>query len=151
MELLIIILFLTGIVGAVLPVLPGSLITAAALVAGMYEAESFTINTWIWVIVGVAVFVADYFLPSILTKLGGGSKRAAIGAGIGLLVGLITGPFMIVGALLGAFIGEYIERKDAGQSLKSAFMAVLGLFTGIVIKLVYTIAMPILYYWNVMS
>ncbi|NDH78162.1 MAG: DUF456 family protein [Flavobacteriia bacterium] len=125
MELLIIILFLTGIVGAVLPVLPGSLITAAALVAGMYEAESFTINTWIWVIVGIAVFVADY--------------------------GLITGPFMIVGALLGAFIGEYIEQKDAGQSLKSAFMAVLGLFTGIVIKLVYTIAMPILYYWNVMS
>jgi len=58
---------------------------------------------------------------------------------------------MIVGALLGAFIGEYMEQKDTGQSLKSAFMAVLGLFTGIVIKLVYTIAMPILYYWNVMS
>ena len=151
MELLVIILFLTGIVGAVLPVLPGSLITAAAIVVGMYEAESFTVNTWIWVIVGVAVFVADYFLPSLLTKLGGGSKRAAIGAGIGLVVGLITGPFMIVGALSGAFIGEYMEQKDAGQSLKSAFMAVLGLFTGIVIKLVYTIAMPILYYWNIVS
>ena len=151
MELLIIILFLTGIVGAVLPVLPGSLITAAALLAGMYEAESFTFNTWLWVIVGIAVFVADYLLPSLLTKLGGGSKRAAIGAGIGLVIGLITGPFMIVGALLGAFIGEYLEQKDASHSLKSAFMAVLGLLTGIVIKLAYTIAMPIVYYLNVVS
>ena len=151
MELLIIILFLTGFAGAVLPVLPGSLITAAALLAGMYEAESFTFNTWLWVIVGIAVFVADYLLPSFLTKLGGGSKRAAIGAGIGLVIGLITGPFMIVGALLGAFIGEYLEQKDASHSLKSAFMAVLGLLTGIVIKLAYTIAMPIVYYWNVVS
>ncbi len=151
MELLIIILFLTGFAGAVLPVLPGSLITAAALLAGMYEAESFTFNTWLWVIVGIAVFVADYLLPSLLTKLGGGSKRAAIGAGIGLVIGLITGPFMIVGALLGAFIGEYLEQKDASHSLKSAFMAVLGLLTGIVIKLAYTIAMPIVYYCNVVS
>ena len=151
MELLIIILFLIGIAGAVLPVLPGSLITAAALAAGMYKAGSFTFNTRLWVIVGVVVFVADYFLPSILTKLGGGSKRAAIGSGIGLVVGLITGPFMIVGALLGAFIGEYLEQKDAGQSLKSAFMAVLGLLTGIVTKLAYAIAMPILYYLNVFS
>jgi len=143
MEILILIIFLVGIAGAVLPALPGSLITALGVVLYMYDQDNFSFWLWIAVILGVVVFVADYFLPSILTKLGGGSKRAAYGAMIGLLLGLITGPYMIIGALLGAFIGDFTKNKDVVKSLKSALMAVLGLFTGMMIKLIYTIAIPI--------
>ena len=87
MEILILIIFLVGIAGAVLPALPGSLITALGVVIYMYDQDNFSFWLWIAVILGVVVFVADYFLPSILTKLGGGSKRAAYGATIGSILG----------------------------------------------------------------
>ncbi len=145
MEVAIVLLFVAGIVGAVLPVLPGPLLTAAALVLSQYYFESFEgMNLWLWAIIGVVVFVADYLLPSLFTKMGGGSKAASRGALIGLVIGLVT-PFFILSAFVGALVGEMLHTGNVFKSLKAAVFAVMGLFTGMVMKLAYCIAAPLLY------
>ncbi len=145
MEVAIVLLFIAGIAGAVLPVLPGPLLTAAALVVAQVNQDAFEgMNLWLWAVLGVIVFVADYLLPSLFTKIGGGSKAASRGALIGLIVGLIT-PFFILSAFAGALIGELLHTGDVFKSIKAAVFAVMGLFTGMVMKLGYCIAAPLLY------
>lgn len=137
------ILLISGVIGAVLPLLPGPLLSAAGLIL---LAQSHTISAdtgvyfYIWAFVGFLFFLADYLLPGFIAKRGGGSKAASRGATIGLLIGLVTGPGMFVGAFIGAFIGQYSSNNSVGKSLQSAFLATLGITLGIIGKLIYTLS-----------
>jgi len=148
MEVAIVLLFIAGLAGAVLPVLPGPLLTAGALVLILTNQGPIEgMNLTVWASLGLIVFVADYFMPSIFTKLGGGSKAASRGALIGLIAGIIT-PFFILAAFVGAMLGELLQTRDVLKSLKAAFFAVIGLFTGMVMKLAYCVAAPLVYCYN---
>jgi uncharacterized protein YqgC (DUF456 family) len=137
------ILLISGIVGAVVPLLPGPLLTAAGLIL-LAQTHSLSADTGVyfyaWSFVGLLFFLADYLLPGYIAKRGGGSKAASKGATIGILVGLITGPGMFVGAFIGAFIGQYSSNNSVGKSLQSAFLATLGITLGIIGKLIYTLS-----------
>ena len=87
-------------------------------------------------------------MPAYLTKKSGASKRASNGALIGMILSLFTGPGLILGAFIGAFIGEYTLTSDPSKSAKASLYAVLGVFSGIVIKLIYTVGV-IPYYLSI--
>ncbi len=141
MEYLAWTLLFLGILGAVLPLLPGPLLSAFGLVI-YAQSNVLSVERWcyLWAAVGILFFIGDYLLPGLIAKRGGGSKAASRGATLGLLLGLITGPGMFVGAFAGAFIGEYSTTKNTVNSLRSALFATIGVTIGVIGKLIYTLS-----------
>lgn len=145
MELLIWILLILGIAGAILPMVPGPILTAVALLLALMSGQINGALYWFFVVSGIMIFLIDFFMPAYLTKKSGASKRASNGALIGMILSLFTGPGLFLGAFIGAFIGEFSMNSDATKSARASIYAVLGVFSGMAIKLFYTLAMLILY------
>ena len=127
-----------GIIGSILPALPGLSLSFLALV--LLEMTSRVTLGWpfliFWFVLVVLMGVLDYLIPAFGTKKFGGSKRGVWGSMIGLIFGIfLFPPFgIIIGPFLGAFIGEISAGKKTNSSIKAAFGSVLGLLTGIVLK-----------------
>ena len=128
------ILLAAGLLGAVLPVLPGPPLSYAGLLLMQwsgYGAFSLTFLL-VWAGIAIAVTVLDYFLPPLLTKRFGGSRLASVGSFVGLLAGIFFFPpwGMIAGPFLGAFIGELIHSRANGAK---ALFAALGAFLAFIV------------------
>ena len=145
MELLIWILLILGIAGAILPMVPGPILTSVALLLALMSDQINGALYWFFVVSGIMIFLIDFFMPAYLTKKSGASKRASNGALIGMILSLFTGPGLILGAFIGAFVGEFSMTSDATKSARASIFAVLGVFSGMAIKLFYTLAMVVLY------
>lgn len=133
-----IVLILIGIIGCLVPVLPGPPISyAGILVLHFTRYAEFSRNLLIILgIVAAIVTLLDYFVPIWGTKKFGGSKYGIRGATVGLIIGLFFGPpGIIMGPFLGAFIGEMIFKDDFKYALKAGFGSLLGFLTGIGLKL----------------
>lgn len=139
---------LIGVLGAILPVLPGPPISWIGLLM-IYLTSIIPMD---YKILGVTLFIAilitvlDYVIPALGTKKFGGSKYGIIGTTIGMLIGLITPiPFgIIIGAFLGALIGElYFAKQNSSKALKASVGSVVGFFIATGLKL----AVSIIYLW----
>lgn len=136
-----------GIVGSVVPALPGPPIAWAGLLVGSFSAFS-NVHPAILVLTAAAtlfVTVADYIFPSMMTKKGGGTKAGSWGANVGLVVGCVLGsiPGVLLGPFLGALAFELIaDSSDFQRALRSAKGAFVGflLGTGMKLMLVLTLA-----------
>ena len=131
---------LLGIVGSMLPILPGPLTSWVGLLI-FHLTDAVPMN-WtfliITLIIAILVWLLDYIVPALGTKKFGGSKYGMIGSSIGLLVGLFA-PIpggIIIGPFAGAFIGELINKSDSKTALKAAFGSFLGFLTSTFIKFV---------------
>jgi len=133
-----IILMVLGIIGCLVPVLPGPFFSFAGLILlhlthfGQFTgAALFTFGG-----ITLAVTLLDYIVPVWGTKKFGGSKYGTRGAKIGLIIGLFLGPLgLVLGALIGAFVGEMIFKDDIKYAIKAGFGSLLGFLTGIGLKL----------------
>ena len=143
MDILLIILgavcLLAGIVGCVLPVLPGvPLAYIGMLLLQLTDRVQFT---WqflvIWAVVVVIVQALDYFVPAWGTKRFGGSKWGVWGSTIGMLVGLFFGVWgIILGPFIGAVVFELIDGKNTRATLRAGWGSFVGLMTGTILKLI---------------
>ena len=143
---LAIFLGLIGIVGCVLPVIPGPPISWLGMMVLYFwgkgtDSAGDTMSTRlliIWLVIMAVVTVLDYIVPSYLTKATGGSKYASRGALAGVLVGLFFAPLgIVIGPMLGAFICEAaFSGKKAGQSIVPALGAFAGFVCGTLLKLI---------------
>ena len=134
-------LILVGILGSILPVLPGSpLCWLGLLLIHFTEKVQFT-TTFLVVsaLCAVIVILLDYFIPIWGTKKFGGSKAGVTGATLGLILGLFFGPVGIIfGPFIGAFLGEmFNDSKEVKKALKSATGSFLGFIFGTGLKLIY--------------
>ncbi|HUW93800.1 MAG TPA: DUF456 domain-containing protein [Bacteroidales bacterium] len=137
--LIVAILFiLTGIVGCLVPVLPGPPLSYLGLVI-VHFTRFADVSQKLFIILGiiaVVVTVLDYIVPIWGTRHFGGSKYGARGATVGLIIGLFLGPAgIIIGPFLGAFVGELIFKDDVKYALKAGFGSLLGFMTGVGLKL----------------
>ncbi|MDL1892976.1 DUF456 domain-containing protein [Sphingobacteriales bacterium CHB3] len=134
-----VILVITGIVGVVVPVLPGtSLVFVGLLIAAW--ADGFVKVSWFTIgilgLLAVTSFGIDFYLASFGVKRFGASKLAMFGATAGMLVGMFFGIVgLLVGPFVGAFLGELVMRKDLKQAGKAGGGAWLGLAIGIAAKI----------------
>jgi uncharacterized protein YqgC (DUF456 family) len=135
-----IILMIIGLIGCVLPFLPGPPLNYTGLLLLHFTStHHFSINFLVfWAIVTAVVYGLDLIIPVWGTKKFGGSKYGVWGSIIGLLAGfLFFPPFgIILGPFVGAVIGELIAGKDSGAALKSGFGSFVGFITGTVLKLI---------------
>lgn len=129
-----------GLMGAIVPVLPGPPIGYITLVL-LYFCDTADISGWTLLIMGVlmvVVTVFDYVAPAWMTKLKGGSKYSSYGAMIGLIVGLFLGPLgIIICPFAGAFIGELIANSSKSQAFKVALTSFYAFLLTSGVKLLY--------------
>jgi uncharacterized protein YqgC (DUF456 family) len=127
-------LMLVGVIGVVLPVLPGTtLILAAAILHKLIIPQSVS-----WTVVGVVggiwvlSLIAEIGGVLLGTKLFGGTRWGMAGASGGALVGVfISFPALLIGTIGGAILAEkFIAKKTGRESL----MAGLGTATGFAIS-----------------
>ena len=133
-----ILFMLIGIIGCLVPVLPGPPLSFLGLIFlhltrfGQFSASTLIILGSISVI----VTLLDYLVPVWGTKKFGGSKYGTKGATVGLIVGFFLGPLGIVlGPLIGAFIGEMIFKDDLDYAFKAGFGSLLGFLASVGLKL----------------
>ena len=137
--ILAVILVIVGLVGTLLPVLPGvPLIFVGVLVAAW--AENFQrITGWTiavlaaLAVVGVAI---DYVAASMSARRAGASRAGVIGAALGTVAGIVTGLWgVLFMPLVGAAIGEFIAHRDALRAGKVGAATWMGLLVGTAVKL----------------
>ena len=129
---------LTGLVGSILPVIPGPPLSYAAL--WLLQATRFAgFSVKFLIITGIITLVItllDYLLPVWGAKKWGGSRAGAVGALVGLLAGLFFPPVGIVaGPFLGAVAGELIVGRKSDVALRSGFGSFIGFLLGTGAKL----------------
>jgi uncharacterized protein len=133
-----IILMLLGIIGCLVPVLPGPFLSfLGVLFLHFSRFGSFTRSTLITLgIIAVVATVLDYIVPVWGTKKFGGSKYGTRGAAVGLVIGLFLGPMgIVIGPFIGAFVGEMIFKDDVNYAIRAGFGSLLGFLTGVGLKL----------------
>jgi len=139
-------LFAVGLIGAVVPILPGTtIILAAAIIHRLMLGADKSIG-WKTIVVLVLLTLLSYvfdFLGSYFgAKYFGATKWGAFGAIMGALVGLFFGIIgLFVGPVIGAVAGEFIAGKqmiDAGRAGWGSLLGNLGAMIG---KLVIALAM----------
>ena len=141
-------LMLVGIIGSVVPALPGPPLSyVGLLLLQLTDKVQFSTSFLVvWGIVVLAVVVLDYYLPIWTTKRIGGSKAGINGSIIGMVVGIIFTPIgMILGTLLGAIIGEIIGGASGDKALKSGLATFVGTMLSIGIKLIVCVSL-LMYY-----
>lgn len=138
-------LFLIGLVGTLLPVMPGAtVIWSGMLVYGVitgFEAFGWTFLLG-QALIALAVLGIDYLLTAMGSKYFGGSRAALWGAAGGLLVGVFFFPVgLLVGPFLGAALADLIAKKNSNQAIKSGLGASIGFWTALPLKLIMEIVM----------
>ena len=131
---------LVCLLGVIVPVLPGTLLSYAGLLCVYFTDTSTVTNNQLifWGLLSVAVILLDYILPGYFSKKFGGSRYGIIGANVGVIIGLFFGlPGIILGPFFGAFIGELInDDKSMGRALQVAFGSLMSFLVGSGMKLV---------------
>lgn len=140
------ILLFAGLVGTVLPFIPGVPVAWIGLFVYSYQTGFEYIPLWVMLVfLGLAVIaeLLDFIAPLWGARKYKASKYGILGAGLGLVVGILgLGPIgIIVGPIGGAFLGEIISGKKSSQAFSSAFGAVVGFLAGVLIKIVIILIM----------
>ena len=136
-----VLLVVVGLIGCIIPGLPGTPLCWGALLLAHFTSLSSI--TWIPIIIlgilTVIVEILNIFVPSMLTKASGGSKAGSIGSTIGVFAGLFLGSIwtILAGPFVGALIGEMVhDSSNMKRVFKSAVFSFLGFLTGSGIRLI---------------
>lgn len=132
-------LMLIGVVGVILPIIPGTtLILVAAVIHKLILPDDLS-----WIAIG---FIALFWVLSIVADIGGvllgthwfgGSKWGMAGASGGALVGVFFSlPALLLGTILGAIAAEkLVAKKTDRQAFRSGFGAATGFVISTVARL----------------
>lgn len=146
--LLAIVLMAVGLLGTVLPIIPGTtIILAGAVIHRMLVGAAHGASWWclgalvLLTLLSYALDLASGFFGA---KYFGATKWGVIGATIGVIVGIFTGFITLLFApVAGAIIGELIAGKRLVSAGKAGWGTLLGNLAGIIGKLAIGFAMVI--------
>jgi uncharacterized protein YqgC (DUF456 family) len=158
---LLIAMMLVGVIGAVVPAIPGSSLILIAIIIWGIVSSSFAaikiplIVTAIVLLLSVGV---DFLAGYLGAKQAGASKWGQIGAFVGLFLGffglLPTLPFggpllgMLLGPLLGAIIGEYIYQRKLGPAVKAGIGITVGTLVGNLLQGILAVGAVTVFIWT---
>ncbi len=150
-DVVVAILMLAGLVGAILPFLPGApLIFAGALLYAL--ATDFTPigagRLAILAALGVLAWVLEHVAGVVGARRAGGGRAAVVGALLGMLVGVMVAPIgLLVGPMVGAVAAELLTGRAPKASLRSGIGAALGVLTGVVAHFALALVMVGFFVW----
>jgi uncharacterized protein len=142
-------MIVTGLLGLVLPALPGPLLLFAGLLVAAWAEQFAYVGPGTLIGLGVMAALAillDLVASAFGARRYGASPRAILGAMLGAVVGLFFGlPGLLLGPFLGALLGELSARRDLPAAGRAGWGAVIGLVLGTAAKLALGFAMIALF------
>jgi uncharacterized protein YqgC (DUF456 family) len=142
---LAVVLVVVGLVGVVVPALPGTVLVFAGLLLAAWSDRFVRVGAGVLVVLG-ALTVVSYLVDIATTALGmkrfGTTRWAMAGAAAGAIVGLFFGlPGLIIGPFAGAVAGELIAHRDVKRAGKAGLAVWVGFLAGTVAKVALAFAM----------
>lgn len=138
-------LIVLGLLGTVLPVLPGTVLVLAGVILGAWIDDFARVGVGTLLLIGalaVLAWLVEWAASLLGAQRAGASRLALLGAAIGTVLGLALG---LVGVLfmplLGAAVGEFLARRDQQRALKVGLATWLGLLAGMLAKVVLAFTM----------
>lgn len=148
--LIAIAMIVIGLVGTVLPALPGLPLVFGGMLVAAWAGDFQHVGIPVLVLLGVLTLLSlaiDFWATAVGAKRVGASRKALIGAMLGTLVGLFFGPLgILLGPFAGALAGELLHRRSLGaahigDAAKIGFGTWMGILFGVVLKLGLAFAM----------
>jgi uncharacterized protein YqgC (DUF456 family) len=149
-----IVLFAVGLIGTMLPVIPGTtIILGAAVIHRMMLGPEKSIG-WrsitLLVLLTLATYALDFLSGYFGAKYFGATRRATFGAMAGALVGIFFGVIgLFVGPVIGAIAGEFLAGKRMIDAGRAGWGSLLGNLGGMIGKLVIALVMITIFLTNV--
>lgn len=136
-------IFIVGLIGTLLPVLPGCFIVwIGAVIYYLWDRDGGISGTFILVTAAFTILaqVLDFLASYYGARRFGGSWRGGVGALLGaifgpMLLSFIPGVGTIVGLLVGPIIGAVLGELSAGRTLKEGGRAGFGTVVGGVVSM----------------
>ncbi len=149
--ILAILLFIVGLLGTILPILPGAILIYGGMLLYGYLTKFATLDANFFLLQALVlglIFSVDFLASAVGTRRFKGSKQAAWGAVIGTIVGLIfLGPLgIIIGPFLGAVGAELLRGIQVKQAVRVGFGTLVGILGGTVLKLFAGILMIVYFF-----
>ncbi|MER3479545.1 MAG: DUF456 domain-containing protein [Meiothermus sp.] len=146
---LFVVLWLVGLLGTFVPILPATLIILGAallheLLVGFSELSR---GAWIGLVgLTALVFLVDNLAGLVGARRYGASRGGVWGAFVGGLLGIFIVPPLGLFAMpfVGAWVGEVVTGRSASAALNAAWGTVVGMFAGMLGKFLIHLAMGIL-------
>jgi uncharacterized protein YqgC (DUF456 family) len=148
--LITIVLFAVGLIGTVLPVIPGTtIILAAAVIHRIMLGAEKSVGWWsiaILALLTLLTYLLDFLSGYFGAKYFGATKWGMFGAVLGAIVGLLFGVIgLFVGPVIGAVAGEFIAGKRMIDAGRAGWGSLLGSLGGMIGKLVIGLTMVIIF------
>lgn len=138
-------LVLVGLIGIVLPALPGTILIFAGLLLAAWADGFARVGIGPLILIGLIAAVSyavDFVAAAAGAQRIGASRRAVIGAALGTLLGLPFGlPGVIFGPLAGALLGEWTVHRDLRRAGRAGFGAWIGFLVGTGVKIALAFSM----------
>jgi uncharacterized protein YqgC (DUF456 family) len=158
---LLIAVMLVGVIGAVVPAIPGSSLILAAIIIWGLVSSSFVAIKIPLIVTGIVLLLSmavDFLAGYIGAKKAGASKWGQIGAFVGLFLGFFGllpalpfgGPLlgMLIGPLLGAIIGEFLYQRDLGKAVKAGIGITVGTLVGNLLQGILAVGAVMVFLWT---
>lgn len=149
-------LLIAGVIGCLVPILPGHLIILIAAVAHrlMLGADGSGLYWWSFLILGGLMAISqtlEMVSGAAGAKWFGGTRWGALGALIGGIVGMFFMPFgLVVGPLAGAILCELgFARQETREAMVSGLGSVVGTLAGMGIKIAIGAVMIVWFFLDV--
>lgn len=132
-----------GVVGSLLPLVPGPLASLGGVLLYWYAtgyADPGPIALAAFVLVLLATVAVDYVGGALTAKVGGASTTTTIVAAVvGFALVFVAGPVgLVVGIAATVFALEYYQREDTQASARAAGYATLGVLASAVVQVLVT-------------
>ncbi|WP_147652313.1 DUF456 domain-containing protein [Vulcaniibacterium gelatinicum] len=138
-------LVVIGLIGTVLPVLPGLPLVFAGLLLAAWIGDFQQVGPATLVVLGVLTalsFAVDFWATAHGARRVGASRKAMVGAVLGTFAGLLFMPVgLLVGPFVGALAGELLHGREVRQAAKVGFGTWLGIVLAVVLKFGLALAM----------
>jgi uncharacterized protein YqgC (DUF456 family) len=149
-------LFAVGLIGTIVPVLPGTTIILAAAIFHRVVLGAAKSIGWKTIVALILLTLFSYvfdFLGSYFgAKYFGATKWGTFGAVLGALIGLLFGLIgLFVGPVVGAIVGEVIAGKHMIDAGRAGWGSLLGNIGAMLAKLIIALAMISIFLVNVPS
>nr|WP_297351343.1 DUF456 domain-containing protein [uncultured Caldimonas sp.] len=129
-----------GVLGTVLPALPGTILVLAGVVVGAWIDGFVRVSGWtvgVLAFLAILAWVTDYVAALLGARKAGASPLALAGAAVGTVLGIFTGLIgLLFMPLVGAMAGEYWARRDADRATRVGIATWIGLLVGTIVKVV---------------
>ncbi len=134
-----VLMILIGIVGTVLPALPGVVLVFAGITLAAWIDSFAMISAWtigVLAVLALIGFLVDYLSTVLFARRAGATRYGIIGAAIGTVAGIFFGLLgIIIFPLIGAFAGEFLARRDALRAGRIGLSTWVGLLVAAVVKI----------------